>query len=293
MTAGAQRYAWRPVVGTATVAALWGTSGILVRHLDLTAAQIACARAAIAAIALAPWLMMPYPRTGRQRPGQWLALVVSGVLLAVHWWTFILLLQRIPIGTVLLGIYLAPLVIAVLAPQALGETVTARQAVGLGLTLAGSVLVFQPRHAGGWDGVALIGLSAVTYAGSIVTSKRVLATAPALSVSVLQLGLVAVLLAPVALAEPIAPSGGDLARIGLLGVLYTAVAQLTYLWCLRSLPATTSGILLYLEPVSALASGWLFLSERPTIGTAFGALLILAAGATTIVSPTSMRGHPQ
>jgi len=279
-------------MGTAAVAVLWGTSGILVRYLDLTAAQIACARAAIGAIALAPWLLMPYPRAGWQHPGRWSALVVSGVLLAVHWWTFILALQQVPIGTVLLGIYLAPLVIAVLAPQALGETVTARQAIGLGLALVGSVLVFQPQHAGGWGGVALIGLSAVTYAGSIVASKRVLAATPALSVSVLQLGLVAVLLAPAALVEPIAPTSGNLIGIGLLGVLYTAVAQLVYLWCLRSLPATTSGILLYLEPVSALASGWLFLSERPAIGTALGALLILAAGAA-IISPTTIRDHPQ
>jgi drug/metabolite transporter (DMT)-like permease len=285
---------WRgltPVVGTATVATLWGTSGVLVRYLDLTAAQIACARAGVGALALAAWLLTPYGRAHWERPERWRALVVSGVLLAAHWWTFILALQRIPIGTVLLGIYLAPLVIAASARPALGERVTARQVGALGLALAGSALILRPQQAGGWSGAALIGFSALAYAGSILASKRALTSTPPLTVTTIQLGLVGILLAPAALLDPISLTVGDLIRISALGVLYSAAAQLIYLWCLRSMSATTSGTLLYLEPVSALVAGGLFLGEDLTPATVLGAALVIAAGVMVTINAVSVDGN--
>jgi drug/metabolite transporter (DMT)-like permease len=54
---------------------------------------------------------------------------------------------------------------------------------------------------------------------------------------------------------------------------------LAFLAFLVRLSATTSGILLYLEPVSALVAGWSFLGERPTPITWLGAALVLLAGA--------------
>ncbi|MCI4066145.1 DMT family transporter [Micromonospora sp. R77] len=279
---GVEALRWRsagPAAGTAAVATLWGTSGVVVRHIDLSAVQIAGGRAAVGALALTVWLLSPAGRRHRRlQAGRWSASITSGVLLAAHWWTFTLALQRISIGTVLLGIYLAPLMITALARHTLGETVTGRQVAALGLAMAGAVLIFQPDQAGGWGGVALIGFSAAAYAGSILASKRVLLTAAPLALSAVQLGVVAVLLVPVSMAEPLVVHGGDLARIAVLGVVYSAAAQLIYLRCLRKLPAVTSGILLYLEPVSALISGWLLLSETPTAATVCGALLILLAG---------------
>jgi drug/metabolite transporter (DMT)-like permease len=284
---GGEASRWRsavPAAGTVAVATLWGTSGVLVRHIDLSAVQIAGARAAVGALALTVWLVSPAGRRHRRRPGgRWPASVASGVLLAAHWWTFTLALQRIPIGTVLLGIYLAPLLITVLARRTLGEAVTGRQLAALGLAMAGAVLIFQPDQAGGWGGVGLIGFSAATYAGSILASKRALVAAPPLTVSTVQLGAVTVLLVPVSLAEPVTVHAGDLVAVGALGVVYSGAAQLVYLWCLRALPAVTSGILLYLEPVSALVSGWLLLSETPTAAIVCGALLVVVAGVTITV----------
>jgi drug/metabolite transporter (DMT)-like permease len=282
-----------PVAGTASVAALWGTSGVLVRLLDLTAAQIASARALIGALALAAWLLTPYGRASWARPARWPALLVSGVLLAVHWWTFILALQRIPIGTVLLGIYLAPLVIAASARPALGERVTARQVAALGIALAGSALILRPQQTGGWSGAMLIGFSALAYAGSILASKRALAATPPLTVTAIQLGLVGVLLAPAALLDPITLTVGDVVLLGVLGVLYSGAAQLTYLWCLRSLSATTSGTLLYLEPVSALVAGAIFLAEELTPATVLGAALVVLAGVLVSVRAVSVHGTPK
>jgi drug/metabolite transporter (DMT)-like permease len=283
-----------PAVGTGAVALLWGTSGVLVRHMSLTAAQIACGRAVIGAVVLGLWIGMGSAQRRRavlsSLASRWGALVVSGALLALHWLTFVMALQRIPIGTVLLGIYLAPLGVAALAPRILGERVTARAAVALVVAVVGSVLVLQPRHTTGWGGLALISCSSLAYAGSIIASKRALSTAAPVAVTTVQLGVVALLLAPVAAVDhPAAITAGNLVPLVVLGVVYSAFALLAYLAFLRRLSAITSSILLYLEPVSALLAGWLFLGEAAAASTLIGAGLVLVAGT---LATTENAGSP-
>jgi drug/metabolite transporter (DMT)-like permease len=265
------------------VAALWGTSGVLVRDVQLSAAAIACGRALTGAAALGACRLVPggrreHPVRAAPHTVSRRSLLLSGVLLAVHWLTFVMALQRIPIGTVLLGIYLAPLLVAAAARPALSERVSWGQWGALALALGGSVLVLRPQAGVGWSGIALIAGSALAYAGSIITSKHALAGVPPVQVTLVQLSLVAVLLAPVALWSTGRLSTRDMAVIAVLGVLYSAAAQLAYLTFLRRLSVTTSSILLFMEPVSALVSGWLLLSERPEAATWAGAVLVLAAG---------------
>jgi drug/metabolite transporter (DMT)-like permease len=284
-----------PAVGTGAVALLWGSSGVLVRHMSLTAAQIACGRAVIGAAVLGLWIGAGPAERRRSAvtslAGRWGSLVLSGALLALHWLTFVMALQRIPIGTVLLGIYLAPLGVAALAPRMLGELITARRAVALLVAVVGSVLVLQPRHTTGWGGLALICCSSLAYAGSIIASKRALSTVPPVAVTTVQLGVVGVLLGPMAAVDhPAAITAGDLVLLGVLGVVYSAFALLAYLAFLRKLSAITSSILLYLEPVSALLAGWLLLGENAAPSTLVGAGLVLAAG---LLAATENTGSPE
>ncbi|MDH6114321.1 drug/metabolite transporter (DMT)-like permease [Kitasatospora sp. MAP12-15] len=275
--------AWVPAAGTALVAALWGTSGVLVREVQLPAAAIACGRALTGALALGAWQLTPRARQERLAQavprGAAGSLVLSGALLAVHWLTFVMALQRFPIGTVLLGIYLAPLLVAAAARPALGERVSGRQWGALALAVAGCSLILHPRAGVGWSGIGLIAFSALAYAGSILASKHALASVPPTQVTLVQLGVVALLLSPVAIWRTSVLSARDLGVIVALGVLYSAAAQLAYLTFLRRLSVTTSSILLFMEPVSALVSGWALLGERPGGATWAGAALVLAAGA--------------
>jgi drug/metabolite transporter (DMT)-like permease len=266
---------------------VWGTSGVLVRATQMPAAQIACGRAIIGAVALGVWIYaMPRPdglRKVKALAGRRATLAASGILLGVHWLTFVMALQRIPIGTVLLGIYLAPLAVAAMAKRTLGERLTVRRVAALGVALAGSVLVLRPQQTTGWGGLALIAFSALAYAGSLVASKRVLSTVAPVVVTMVQLGIVGLLLAPLVAVNPAPVGGRDLAVLVILGIVYSALTLLAYLAFLRQLPATTSGVLLYLEPVSALIAGWLFLGETPTAATLLGAVVVLLAQALAAV----------
>ncbi|MFH9964921.1 DMT family transporter [Streptomyces mirabilis] len=274
---------YTPALGTAAVAVLWGTSGVLVRESALSAAAIAFGRAAVGAAALGVWeLALPKrPRRGgvhNYGRSAVRSLFWSGALLAVHWLTFVMALQRAPIGTVLLGIYLAPLAVAALARRTLQERVTPIQVMSLALALGGSAFVLQPGQTGGGDGLALIAVSALAYAGSMLASKKALDTVPPARVAAGQLATVTVLLAPLLALDPPAPTRADVLVISILGLVYSALALLAYLAFLRRLSATASGILLYLEPVSALIAGWVFLGERPASLTWLGASLVLLSG---------------
>ncbi len=283
---------YNPALGTAAVAVLWGTSGVLVRDSTLSAVAIAFGRAAVGAAAL--WLWEAVTPRGRGRASirsygksQVRSLLWSGALLAVHWLTFVMALQRAPIGTVLLGIYLAPLAIAGLAHRTLQERVTRRQAASLALALVGSVFVLQPGQTGGLDGLTLIAVSAIAYAGSTLASKKALSTVPTVQVAAYQLAIAAVLLMPWLAVRPTLPSRVDLVVVTSLGLVYSALALLAYLAFLKRLPVTTAGILLYLEPVSALVAGWIFLGEQPVPLTWLGACLVLAAGIMASKDSTS------
>ena len=260
----------------------------------MSAAQIACGRAAIGAVVLALWGLATRRRTGRAPAmtliaGRRRVLALSGALLAIHWLTFVIALQRIPIGIVLVGIYLAPLIVAAVAAPLLGERPGARQIMALVAAFVGGVLVLRPQETTGWGGFLLIASSALAYAGSIVTSKRALFTLPPITVATAQLGIVGILLAPLAALDPIHVDTRDVAVLMALGVVYSALALLAYLAFLRHLPAITSGILLYLEPASAFVAGWIFLGEAASVLTLIGAAIVVVAG--SIATVDNARGH--
>ena len=142
---------WRPApaLTVAMVAALWGTIGVIVRHVDLPAAAIVASRVWVASVVLGLWLAVadvPGAPLLRHRPAR---TVLAGVVLAGHWVALVEALQRAPIGTVLLLTYLAPVGVAVAAPRALGEVVGRATVTALALGVAGMALVVLPGGDGG------------------------------------------------------------------------------------------------------------------------------------------------
>jgi drug/metabolite transporter (DMT)-like permease len=59
---------------------------------------------------------------------------------------------------------------------------------------------------------------------------------------------------------------------------------------LRRLPATTVGVLTYLEPASAVMFGWIFLNEVPGASTVVGGMLILVAGVIVVFATARAQG---
>ncbi|MGH7384083.1 MAG: DMT family transporter [Candidatus Rokuibacteriota bacterium] len=185
----------------------------------------------------------------------------------------------------LLAICSAPLLIAVLATLFLGERLTPRVGISLGMAVAGTaLLVVGPRGFGeiaGHFGVgALLALGAgVSYAVYAVAAKGLLARVTPLAVSAITFALAAMFLAPALLGE--AAPGRAVATgwplLLYLGLGPTALAYALFTAGLGRVPATAAGIVSLLEPLTATMLGVLVFGERlGPIGIA-GAGLLLAA----------------
>jgi drug/metabolite transporter, DME family len=280
----------RPLMVVAAVAVLWGTIGVIVREVDLPAVAVVAVRVWVGAAVLAAWIARRRrPLAGRGAPRSSharAAVVAAGLVLAVHWVALVAALQRAPIGIVLLVTYLAPVGVAAAAPRALGERAPARTLVALGLALAGVALVAGPSL--GTPDAAGLGLAAVAGVTLVVltlVSKPLSQSYGGAGLAVRELGVAALALVPVALAADWGtPSPWSWAWLVVLGAVHTGLAVGAYLGALAALPVASVGVLLYLEPASALVFGWLLLSEVPGPTTLLGGALIVVAGTLVLTA---------
>ena len=78
------------------------------------------------------------------------------------------------------------------------------------------------------------------------------------------------------------PSSRQWLQLALLGVVHTGVGVAVYLSALAKVPATSVGILGYLEPIAVVAFSWLLLADAPALTTVAGGALIVVAAALVL-----------
>lgn len=272
----------------------WGTIPLIVRNVELDGLSMAALRLAIAALALGAvifWrrragLDAARPALLSRHRG---ACVGVAVVLAVHWASLFLAFKRAPVSTVILIVYLAPVGVAAVAPRFLGERHGSRTIGALGLALAGLALVTLPsvgRTSGA--GLACAAVAAVSFVAFVIISKPLAEEYGGLRTAFLEFAGAAFVLLPFVLAvTPPASwelSVGDWGWLLVLGLVHTGLLVALYLGALAVLPATQTGILGYLEPVSAVVLSWLFLDEALTATTAVGGALIVLAGVLVVLA---------
>lgn len=108
-----------------------------------------------------------------------------------------------------------------------------------------------------------------------------------------EMAVAGVVLLPVAAAAGWGPPHATWLWLLVLGVVHSGAAVAIYLAALARLPATSVGILAYLEPVSAVLFGWLLLSETPHPATIAGGALILVAGWIVVRAGTAPATTPE
>lgn len=265
----------------AGIAAFWGSIGLVVREIDLPAVALVMFRVGIASAGIAAFLLLRPDGRGwnllQHRP---LRTVVQGVILAAHWALFFAAIQRAPLGTVVLIVYLAPLIIALVAPMVLGERLTRRVGLALVLALIGTALLVGPGSEGG-EAAGLVEalLAAVLLAALFINAKVLAPEYGGLRLALAQCAVATVVLLPFALGSDASwPSWSDLGWLLVLGLVQTALALALYFRALEHIPAIHAGVLSYLEPMSATLLGWLVLDEAIDAGTVVGGALVVIGG---------------
>lgn len=268
----------------AGAAILWGTVGVFLRWVDLPGQEyfVVFMRATIS-LAFLTVVIYASGKQEQLRLGKHpILLLASGVLLTFHWVVFLKALNNLSIGDAEFITYLAPVLVAMLAPFFLKEKLEGTTVIALFFALAGMYLISLTGQA---EGAGLIGAgmlyaltAAVTYAFLLIIIKKLREDTPTLTITFYQTAVNAALLFPFCAFRyfPVSPRGW--VSLFILGTVHTALAGLVYIYAVKRVKAQHVGIIAYLEPLSAMVFGLIFLGEQPGWQDLLGGLLIIAAG---------------
>jgi len=211
---------------------------------------LAALRCAVAALVLLGVMAVAAPAWRRPSPAEWATLVLLGLVGNTLFQLGMVggLRFTTPAHSALM-IALNPVFTALLARVWLGERLTARRALGIGLAFGGVAVILAPGAGPAADATLLGDLlslgAAVAWAVYSVAGKPLLATRPSLEVTTLAMVIGAVPLLPVGLPGLLRVPWVDLglgtwALLGYLSVVSLVVAYLLWYWALAR-AATRAG----------------------------------------------------
>jgi drug/metabolite transporter (DMT)-like permease len=271
----AERSYRRGQVYVALAALAWSSAGVLQRGLSVNAATQVAVRAAFAGVALLAWVA--FSERGRvveacRSVGG--AGVAFAACVAVASGSFIVALNHTTVAHVLFIQAMAPVLAALLAWLALGEPVSTRTAVAMGVALAGVALMVGGPGGGNLLGDGLSLLMALAFAVSIVISRhrRDVSMLPATCLA--QLFLVVAFLP---FAAPGGMPGDDLVALAALGAGQIGLGLAFLTVGARLIPAAQVALITLLEVVLGPLWVWLAIDERPTTATLIGGAIVVVA----------------
>lgn len=276
-------------LAVAALAAAWGAIPLIVVHVRLPAEALVFWRLAIGAAGIAAGIAAARRLSLVRVPrGLRLRVVAVGLVLGAHWFLFFETIKLASVAVALVTVYTAPIFLAVAAPLALPER---RSRIALGALVPGAAGIALVAFTGGSGGHHLrpLGLvtglgAAVTYAALVIGTKHLTHRLAAPTLQFWSYAVAAAALAPfLAFQTRVLPRGGEVGYVLVLGLVFTAVSGVVYVWLLRRVTAQAMGILSYLEPVSAALLAWAALGQALGAGVVAGGCLVLAVGAVVVV----------
>lgn len=269
-----KRALWR--MHGATV--LFGASGVFGKLVVGSSALIVFGRSVFALAALSllclrrgcpPWQGLTIRGAG--------FLVLTGLLLALHWWTFFLGIKigGVAVGT--LGFACFPAFTTLFEAVFFRERLCVADFLSLALVSLGLGLVSPSLDLSdkATEGLLWGVLSAVVYAFNAIANRFSAAHISGVQACWWQYAAI------VAVAFPfVAPELPDVLPldwlwIACLGLLCTGLAYTLFISSLRLLKARTAAIIIALEPVYAILAAWVLFGDVPGSRTCLGGALII------------------
>jgi drug/metabolite transporter (DMT)-like permease len=211
--------------------------------------------------------------------------LVRGLCLAASACFMSLALQRLPLAETTAIIYMAPLLVVLLAGPVLAERAGPRGWIGVFGGLAGVLMVVRPGSGLDPLGVAFAVANAVTTAAYYLLSRR-LSLSDNTTVLLFYAAAAGALVFVPALpwlwfkTPPTHETGGLLLAVGALSLLGHGLLTSAN----RYAPASTIALLSYTQIMWATLLGWLIFGQRPDVLAGFGILLLLGSGMLGSVS---------
>lgn len=281
----------RDYVLLVVLAAIWGSSFLFIKVAvgEIPSVTVAAVRIVIAAAVL--WLAARMARqTLPADRGAWIAIVCAAFtgnaipFTLIGWGE-----EHIDSGLAAILMASMPLTTLVLAHFFTSdEKMTARKALGVGLGLAGLVVLIGPEHLARLGEETIrelaVALAATFYGINALITKR-LVHLPRRAVAAAMLCVSAVIMVPASLIidRPwtLEPGTSAVVSVVVLGVVQTAVATMMLFAIVRRQGASFFSQINFLVPLFGVMWGALFLAERPS-ANALAALVLILIGIAVV-----------
>lgn len=212
--------------------------------------------------------------TAREKRQFLVIMPLSGVLLAINWFTFIYVVNQVDIQTGSFAYLLCPILTALLGFFLLKEKLKTNQWIAIGISLLSCSLI----GTGSFTNLLFSLFVALSYALYLIT-QRVLKQYDKIILLTLTLLVTTVLLGPFYnyfnAGHALGLDWYFFGVIGVLGLVFTILPLFLNLYALQELKSGTVGILLYINPVINFAMAFWYFQEQTSTQKLLAYVLIL------------------
>lgn len=260
-------------------------AAVFIRLADGPVASVGALRLLFATIVLSPFVI--FSRNTRNsiiklHRGEKGLLVLAGLFLALHFLSWIASLSFTGITSSIVFVTTSPIFIEIYSVTVRGEKTSAKVWIGIGLTVAGGVILGGGNIAAGgenWKGDLLAVAGAIAVAGYFIVGSSLRPKLPLLAYIFPVYGTAALFLV---LAAPLLGAGltGLPARTYFYCFLMALVCQVIghslFNWALRRMKTTLVVMATLGEPIGTTMIAWLILGELPVTTEILGGVVVLA-----------------
>lgn len=256
----------------------FGMAGVISRGLTLPSFAVTFGRVFFSSITLFIVIKLTKTPMRLQSKGDLWAYIAAGVIMALHWTTFIQSVQvaSVAVGTITFSTF--PLFVTFIEPVIFKEKLKVKSIVCAVMMLLGVFILVPPDGAGATVEGILVGMvSALTYAILSLLNRRFSSRYAGSVVCFYEQFIATIVLLPFILAEPPAVTGKDILLLILLGVFCTALAHSLFVSSFKKIRVQTAGIISGgMESVYGILLAFLLLGEPPTVREIIGGCVVIA-----------------
>lgn len=269
---------------------LFGIVGLFAKLVELPAVIIVLGRVFFSSIFLGIFLVVRKQKIRLDKQKDYLWMVGAGIVLAVHWTSFMQSIQTstVAVGTLTFSTF--PLFVTFLEPYVFHEKLHISDIVCAVIMLGGVILIVPEFRVGNQmtQGVLWGLLSALTYAVLSLMNRRLSEHYSGTLTAFYEQAAAAVVLLPAIFILRPGVTAADIGVLIMLGVVFTGLSHSLFISGLRRVKVRTAGIISGLESVYGIVGAFFVLGEVPGIREIAGGIVILG-----VVFYSTMRSSEQ
>lgn len=256
---------------------LFGIVGLFAKLVNLPAVILVLGRVFFSSIFLWTFLAVRRQKIRLEKKKDYLWMIGAGIVLALHWTSFMQSIQTstVAIGTLTFSTF--PLFVTFLEPYVFREKLKISDIVCAAIMLGGVVLIVPEFRLGNQmtQGVLWGLFSALTYAVLSLMNRRLSSRYSGTLTAFYEQAAAAVVLLPSLFILRPSVTVTDIGVLIVLGVVFTGLSHSLFISGLRTVKVRTAGIISGLESVYSIVGAFLVLGEVPGIREILGGVVIL------------------